>query len=1070
MVIPSILITDYSQPLENTTVSKCLLCASYDHNTAACSICDIRNIYKIAKKRGICYLCLAGLYNDSHVCIPKNICLDNSCHIKPTHSARLCKSASSSCIMYATEDDDSYIVNRLQTLILWIEDPNSKTLKQVRALADTGASHSFFDSVKAAELNLHTLETRRMAISSFGKRQVRRVGVVRSTACVSPDSSQDSFKMTFLTVDNLSFKDPSKNLSPEQLQWIEKFGVKLADPEAARDGHLSVDAIIGQDLYYSFVDGNILTLPGGLRLIHTTFDTHMLAGSSVYHHGSDASLTHDELADVASNLNFVHCIPKQASNFLSLDMMTQEERFSRLDILGISQDEDIHPVLDQFKKTVKKVKNRFQVVLPKKEPQLKKLQTNFTQSFSRAVGGLKKRKRNPDKTELEKYSAVIEEYLEKGILEKVASIGTVKEVNKKLADNPNAFDRIAVHSDDSVVCYLPHHSVYKASTGKLRVVYGAKSRPYKGALSLNDCFDKGPDLMNSLIRILLRFRKGKFAAKADIEKAFLQVGVDPKDRDLLRIIWVDDDDQVWIYRFTRLPFGLCCSPFLLAAVMQHTLFSTDIDEETRDHILSSFYVDDSVISEKTLQELLISRETGIKAFHQAGMPLRDWTSNDPDARAIFSKEENDRVLPEQETVLGLAWDLKSDTIGVNHTRVLDLIGKVPKSKRALWSFAHSLYDPLGLIAPYTIQAKFLMNEVSKHVKGWDSKLPLDLGHKVTAWMDDFIHLKDFRLPRCVELDDPNSRKLVGFCDASGKGIAACVYLVSSDGQHTVSHLIKANTHIPKEHLKTKIPRLELLGAVMLAILMTEVRKAYPEISSDDVHYFTDSADVLHWIYSGACHWDIWVANRVSDVRKLTEITKWKHVSSAENPADIPSRGCSLKKLKDMPLWRYGPDFIREDMVDHKSTVKGYDSAHTDDIPSGCLPEMKLRVNLASINLPSVSPDVMISKIINITDFDSYHKLVSATGIILKFINILDTRRSERLSKPSLLSEIKCDFSDSIKLRSESELLWIRATQALHFREMFLLNRNPDAQATPSVKTVFFQHGIFLHPQDNVFVL
>ena len=81
--------------------------------------------------------------------------------------------------------------------------------------------------------------------------------------------------------------------------------------------------------------------------------------------------------------------------------------------------------------------------------------------------------------------------------------------------------------------------------------------------------------------------------------------------------------------------------------------------------------------------------------------------------------------------------------------------------------------------------------------------------------------------------------MVGFCDASGKGIAVCVYVVSSDGIKTESHLIKANTQLPKERLQSNIPRLELIGATMLSLVMSELRKSYPEVPSEHIHYFTE---------------------------------------------------------------------------------------------------------------------------------------------------------------------------------------------------------------------------------------
>ena len=48
---------------------------------------------------------------------------------------------------------------------------------------------------------------------------------------------------------------------------------------------------------------------------------------------------------------------------------------------------------------------------------------------------------------------------------------------------------------------------------------------------------KGPDLLNNLVGVLLRFRQGKFCIMADIDKMFHQVMVDLRDRDALRFIW-----------------------------------------------------------------------------------------------------------------------------------------------------------------------------------------------------------------------------------------------------------------------------------------------------------------------------------------------------------------------------------------------------------------------------------------------------------------------------------------------------------------------------------------------------
>ena len=76
-----------------------------------------------------------------------------------------------------------------------------------------------------------------------------------------------------------------------------------------------------------------------------------------------------------------------------------------------------------------------------------------------------------------------------------------------------------------------------------------------------------------LYTILIRFRENKVALVADIEKAFLNVEVNKKDRDCLRFLWVNDilndDRNVIVYRFCRVVFGLNSSPFLLNATWRH---------------------------------------------------------------------------------------------------------------------------------------------------------------------------------------------------------------------------------------------------------------------------------------------------------------------------------------------------------------------------------------------------------------------------------------------------------------------------------------------------------------------
>ena len=86
---------------------------------------------------------------------------------------------------------------------------------------------------------------------------------------------------------------------------------------------------------------------------------------------------------------------------------------------------------------------------------------------------------------------------------------------------------------------------------------------------------KDPMFNQNVFDILLRFRSYRVALTADIEKAFLMISVNQRDRDALRFLWVDNVQQrepkIITLRFTRVVFGVSSSPFLLNATIRHHL-------------------------------------------------------------------------------------------------------------------------------------------------------------------------------------------------------------------------------------------------------------------------------------------------------------------------------------------------------------------------------------------------------------------------------------------------------------------------------------------------------------------
>lgn len=59
---------------------------------------------------------------------------------------------------------------------------------------------------------------------------------------------------------------------------------------------------------------------------------------------------------------------------------------------------------------------------------------------------------------------------------------------------------------------------------------------------LNDVLLFGPDLTNSLLGVLMRFRRGEFAIMTDVEQMFYWFRVFPAHRNFLRFLWYEDND------------------------------------------------------------------------------------------------------------------------------------------------------------------------------------------------------------------------------------------------------------------------------------------------------------------------------------------------------------------------------------------------------------------------------------------------------------------------------------------------------------------------------------------------
>ena len=179
---------------------------------------------------------------------------------------------------------------------------------------------------------------------------------------------------------------------------------------------------------------------------------------------------------------------------------------------------------------------------------------------------LLQRKFDRDATYAERYTAQVQDYITKGYASPA---------------NPS-------HMQQGREWFIPHHGVVNPKKpGKVRVVFDAAAR-FRG-VSLNDSLLQGPDLVNSLVGVLIRFRQHPVAIISDIEAMFHQVVVKETDRGALRFLWFrngDPNQGIESYQMNRFIFGAKPSPCAAALALQSVAndfksqFSPEVDRKS----------------------------------------------------------------------------------------------------------------------------------------------------------------------------------------------------------------------------------------------------------------------------------------------------------------------------------------------------------------------------------------------------------------------------------------------------------------------------------------------------------
>ena len=540
-------------------------------------------------------------------------------------------------------------------------------------------------------------------------------------------------------------------------------------------------------------------------------------------------------------------------------------------------------------------------------------------------------------------------------------------------------------ASDTDAFFLPHHGIRQ--NGKLRIVFDGSAKDGTGQ-SLNDYLNPGENLLRQLSAVVLCFRTGNVACQADIKAAFHQVAIPESDRRYLQFLWHDQ-----VLRFARVPFGLSCSPYmLLKTISMHVAEYAGTDPELCSKIMSGSYMDDICITFKDKEEA----QAGIERVGQIFS----------DARMELHKVRTSGETSPPSKLLGMLWSTETDYLA-------DVIPDIPcpSTKSELLSAVAKPFDPLGVLTPWLIGAKIIFQSTWRSLPtlGWDDPLPADAQRQVEKWWSG-TSKENVPFPRVfAHLGETEDVTFHVFCDASKSAYCTAVY-AEHGGE---SRLVMAKGRLAPLNPHLTIPRLELMAALIGARLMNFIQQTL-KLDSPVVVFWTDSTDVLHWLWNVKPR-KVFVENRVLSILALTRPEQWRHVRGIDNPADLGTRGTSLSELGGSKMWWNGPSFILGDFDPNGSTgspepLSASATKETKETKEETTPKFSLVVN-------ETTSIQQRQRIFDITTCSTLKQVVNRTSWAMRFVRNARGDRANRTTGPLTPEE-----------RRDALHFWIREAQ------------------------------------------
>ena len=403
------------------------------------------------------------------------------------------------------------------------------------------------------------------------------------------------------------------------------------------------------------------------------------------------------------------------------------------------------------------------------------------------------------------------------------------------------------------VHYIAHHEIVRPEkTTPIRIVFNS-SASFQGH-RLNDYWMKGPDLLNSLFGVTLRFR--------DMAQIALRKTADQAKSSY--------PDAAQVLKNNTYMDDICDS---VHSVQQAKRLTTELDE----------------------------------MLSKGGFQVKGWLSDQSLENEIVRQEKPEMKLLRgviQEKILGTVWNHVKDMLLFNVNPPND----ITLTKRTVLSQIARILDPIGFAAALLVRAKIGMQRLWQQGLDWDQELPSASREEWIRFFQEMGDLNHVTFERSLTPVDAIALPILCiFSDASNEAFGACAYVRwLTESNEYVTRFIAAKSRVAPLKPLT-IPRLEL----QVAVLATRLYQSIVEESRmqfEKVVFFSDSNIVLSWIRSQAREFKPFVSARVAEIEGNSDPSQWRHVPGELNVADDVSRGIPAQRL--IGRWKQGPEFLQ----------------------------------------------------------------------------------------------------------------------------------------------------------------